>query len=84
LVLRCARIEESVSHGARGLRGRVATAWSFDLEHRFTGRKHIGSDQLRRPDQDPGETGCAMDVHFIDGTTAEAGLNNYVYTLKKL
>jgi len=25
-----------------------------------------------------------MDVHFIDGTTAEAELNNYVYTLKKL
>ncbi len=30
------------------------------------------------------ETGCEMDVHFIDGTTAEAGLNNYVYSLKKL
>lgn len=30
------------------------------------------------------ETGCEMDVHFVDDTTAEVGLNNYVYTLKKL
>jgi len=29
------------------------------------------------------ETGCEIDVHFIDDTTAEIGLNNYVYTLKK-
>ncbi|OKO86653.1 hypothetical protein AC629_16155 [Bradyrhizobium sp. NAS80.1] len=29
------------------------------------------------------ETGCEIDVHFVDETTAEVGLNNYVYTLKK-
>ncbi|MCK1387307.1 hypothetical protein IVB31_23950 [Bradyrhizobium sp. 21] len=29
------------------------------------------------------ETGCEIDVHFVDDTTAEIGLNNYVYTLKK-
>ncbi|HXM45469.1 MAG TPA: hypothetical protein VN924_29805 [Bryobacteraceae bacterium] len=31
------------------------------------------------------ETGCAneLDFHFIDGSTAAIGLNDYVYTLKK-
>jgi hypothetical protein len=29
------------------------------------------------------ETGCEIDWHFVDQTTAEIGLNNYVYTLKK-
>lgn len=29
------------------------------------------------------ETGCEIDVHFVDDTTAEVALNNYVYTLKK-
>lgn len=29
------------------------------------------------------ETGCEIDVHFLDDATAEVGLNNYVYTLKK-
>lgn len=29
------------------------------------------------------ETGCEIDVHFVDDATAEVGLNNYVYTLKK-
>jgi hypothetical protein len=29
------------------------------------------------------ETGCEIDLHFVDATTAEIGLNNYVYTLKK-
>ena len=29
------------------------------------------------------ETGCEIDVHLIDDTTAEIGLNNYVYTLKR-
>ncbi|MGO9171473.1 MAG: hypothetical protein ACLP7P_05870 [Rhodomicrobium sp.] len=29
------------------------------------------------------ETGCEIDFHFIDETTAKAGLNDYVYTLKK-
>ena len=29
------------------------------------------------------ETGCEIDFHFVDDTTAEVGLNNYVYTLKK-
>jgi len=29
------------------------------------------------------ETGYEIDFHFVDDTTAEAGLNNYVYTLKK-
>jgi len=29
------------------------------------------------------ETGCEIDFHFVDATTAEIGLNNYVYTLKK-
>ncbi|MCP3410061.1 hypothetical protein [Bradyrhizobium sp. CCGB01] len=30
------------------------------------------------------ETGCEVEVHFVDDTTAKVGLNNYVYTLKKL
>ena len=29
------------------------------------------------------ETGCEVDFHFVDATTAEIGLNDYVYTLKK-
>jgi len=29
------------------------------------------------------ETGCEIDFHFADGATAKAGLNDYVYTLKK-
>ena len=29
------------------------------------------------------ETGCEIDVHFVDDTTAKIGLNDYVYTLKK-
>jgi hypothetical protein len=29
------------------------------------------------------ETGCEIDWHFVDQTTAEVGLNDYVYTLKK-
>ena len=29
------------------------------------------------------ETGCEIDWHFVDPTTAEVGLNDYVYTLKK-
>jgi hypothetical protein len=29
------------------------------------------------------ETGCEIDFHFVDETTAEIGLNDYVYTLKK-
>lgn len=29
------------------------------------------------------ETGCEIDFHFVDDTTAKAGLNNYVYTLKR-
>ncbi|MBR0791565.1 hypothetical protein JQ631_21005 [Bradyrhizobium manausense] len=29
------------------------------------------------------ETGCEIDIHFVDDTTAEIGLNDYVYTLKK-
>ena len=31
------------------------------------------------------ETGCAneLDYHFVDETTAEFALNNYIYTLKK-
>jgi len=29
------------------------------------------------------ETGCEIDFHFVDATTVEIGLNNYVYTLKK-
>ena len=29
------------------------------------------------------ETGCEIDFHFVDATTAEIGLNNFVYTLKK-
>jgi hypothetical protein len=29
------------------------------------------------------ETGCEIDFHFVDATTAEIGLNDYVYTLKK-
>ena len=29
------------------------------------------------------ETGCAIDFHFLDDSTAEAGLNDYVYTLKR-
>jgi hypothetical protein len=29
------------------------------------------------------ETGCDMDWHFVDQSTAEVGLDDYVYTLKK-
>ena len=29
------------------------------------------------------ETGCDIDFHFVDAKTAEVGLNNTVYTLKK-
>jgi hypothetical protein len=29
------------------------------------------------------ETGCDIDWHFVDPTTAEIGLDDYVYTLKK-
>ena len=29
------------------------------------------------------ETGCEIDWHFVDQSTAEIGLNNSVYTLKK-
>jgi hypothetical protein len=29
------------------------------------------------------ETGCAIEFHFVDATTAEIGLNDTVYTLKK-
>jgi hypothetical protein len=29
------------------------------------------------------ETGCEIDFHFVDEATAEIGLNNVVYTLKK-
>lgn len=29
------------------------------------------------------ETGCEIDFHFVDATTAEIGLNNTIYTLKK-
>lgn len=29
------------------------------------------------------ETGCEIDIHYVDDTTAEVALNNYVYTLKK-
>jgi hypothetical protein len=29
------------------------------------------------------ETGCEIDFHFIDDSTAEIGLNDRVYTLKK-
>jgi hypothetical protein len=29
------------------------------------------------------ETGCEIDIHFVDAATAEVGLNDTVYTLKK-
>ena len=29
------------------------------------------------------ETGCEIDFHFVDAATAETGLNDNVYTLKK-
>jgi hypothetical protein len=29
------------------------------------------------------ETGCEIDWHFVNPTTVEIGLDNYVYTLKK-
>jgi hypothetical protein len=29
------------------------------------------------------ETGCEIDFHFVDAATAEIGLNDHVYTLKK-
>src|ERR1700722_9830274 len=29
------------------------------------------------------ETGCEFDWHFVNPTTADIGLNDYVYTLKK-
>jgi hypothetical protein len=99
LVLRRARIEKSVSHGARGLRGRFATAWSFNLERRFIGAdifermnpgagNRVQAEQLKGASLADGSRRCRpaarLDVHFADDTTAEVGLNNYVYTLKKL
>jgi hypothetical protein len=29
------------------------------------------------------ETGCEIDFHFIDAATAEFGLNDYVYTIRR-
>ena len=29
------------------------------------------------------ETGCEIEFHFVDAATAEIGLNDYIYTLKK-
>ena len=29
------------------------------------------------------ETGCEFDFHFVDASTAQVGLNDFVYTLKK-
>jgi hypothetical protein len=29
------------------------------------------------------ETGCEFDFHFVDRSTAEVGLNDYIYTLKR-
>lgn len=29
------------------------------------------------------ETGCEIDWHFVDSSTAEVALNDYIYTLKK-
>jgi hypothetical protein len=29
------------------------------------------------------ETGCEIDFHFVDATTAEFGLNDNIYTMKK-
>ena len=29
------------------------------------------------------ETGCEIDFHYVDATTARLGLNDHVYTLKK-
>lgn len=29
------------------------------------------------------ETGCGIDVHFVDDATAEIRLNDYVHTLKR-
>lgn len=29
------------------------------------------------------ETGCEIDVHFVDDTTVEVGLNDYVHAPKK-
>lgn len=29
------------------------------------------------------DTGCEIDFHFVDAATAEFGLNDYVYTLKR-
>jgi hypothetical protein len=99
LVLRRARIEKSVSHGARGLRGRFATAWSFHLERRFIGGDIFGPmnpvrGTASKPSSSRGASladgsrrcrpAARLDVHFADDTTAEVGLNNYVYTLKKL
>jgi hypothetical protein len=31
----------------------------------------------------PPEPGCEIDFHFVDATSAEIGLNDHVYTLKK-
>ena len=98
-MLRRARIEKSVSHGARGLRGRFATAWSFHLERRFIGGDILGpinpgagnrvqAEQLKGASLADGSGRCGpaarLDVHFAGDTTAEVGLNNCVYTLKKL
>ena len=59
----------------------------------------FGEMQLKNKSVDPGklaaslgfagtsiktlETGCEIDFHFVDAATAEIGLNDNVYTLKK-
>jgi len=39
--------------------------------------------RFRREDRQELETGCEIEFHFVDAATAEIGLNDYVYTLKK-
>jgi hypothetical protein len=48
-------------------------------EHRS--RQDRGDPWFRRR-QHP-ETGCEIDFHYVDATTARLGLNDHVYTLKK-
>lgn len=48
----------------------------------------VQAEQLKGASLADGSRRCRLaarlDVHFADDTTAEVGLNNYVYTLKKL
>jgi hypothetical protein len=78
LVLRRARIEE-FSHGARNLRGRVATAWSLAHGQWFMGSTYPGRRAATAHRSGRWRSACEIDLDFVAVTTAGAGLNKCVY-----